>query len=152
MKIGDVITGIGAILFAFFIFYETRDFPAARGGELGPALFPKILGAVLIITGCIVVYRAFMARGEARKTNVGLRKIRNVVGTAGFRNVAVLIAATAIYIIVLGYLSFIVATMLYLFIVMKAFGVSIVRSLIFSPCITMFIFCLFSLALKVALP
>lgn len=152
MKIGDFVTGTGAILFALFIFYETRDFPPARGGELGPAFFLRLIAVFLIIMGCIVLYRALATRREGRKIKIGLNEIKNAVTTAGFRNVAVTILATLIYMVVLGHLSFIPATMLFLFIVMKALGVSIVKSLIFSPCITMFIFGLFSLLLKVVLP
>lgn len=152
MKIGDFVIAIGAILFAVFIFYEIRDFPPARGGEPGPAFFLRLIATLLILMGCIVAYRAFTRRGEGGKIKIGLNEIKYVVSTAGFRNVAVIILATAIYLIVLGYLGFIPATLLFLFILMKALGVSIVKSLIFSPCITMFIFCLFSVILKVVLP
>lgn len=150
MKIGDFVTGIGAVLLALFIFYEIRAFPLARGGEPGPAFFLRIIAVFLIIMGCIVVYQAFTTKG--RKTKISLNEIKNVVNTAGFRNVAVTIVATIIYILVLGHLSFIPATILFLFIIMKALGVSIVKSLILSPLVTMFIFSLFSLILKVVLP
>lgn len=152
MKIGDFVIATGATLFAIFILYEIRDFPPARGGEPGPAFFLRLIAVFLILMGGIVAYRAFTRRGEGRKIKIGFNEIKNVVRTAGFRNVVVTILATAIYLIVLGHLSFIPATMLFLFILMKVLGVSIVKSLILSPSITLFIFVLFSVFLKVVLP
>lgn len=150
MRAGDLVTGIAAIFLALFIFFETRGYPPPRGTEPGPAFFPMLLAGVLIIVGCIVIYQAFTA-DKGKKTGIGL-EAKKAIMTPGSRNVVVTLVATIVYIIVLGYLGFVPATLLFLFVLMATLGVPILKSFVFSFAATIFVFYLFSNILKVILP
>ena len=41
-----------------------RDYSWGRGGRMGPAYFPTILGALLLLIGIVSLVRAFAVRGE----------------------------------------------------------------------------------------
>lgn len=41
-----------------------RDYSWGRGGRMGPAYFPTILGALLLLIGIVSLVRSFTVRGE----------------------------------------------------------------------------------------
>ncbi len=67
MRANDTISGLVLIAVSAFMIYLTLDFPDFPGQKYGPALFPRILGAALILCGAILVFRGVSARraGEA---------------------------------------------------------------------------------------
>lgn len=67
MRANDAISGLVLIVISTFMIYLTLDFPAFPGQKYGPSLFPRILGAALILCGLILVLRGLSARraGEA---------------------------------------------------------------------------------------
>lgn len=62
MRTNDVISGLLLILLSLAMIALTASFPAFPGQKYGPALFPRILGAGLIICGVLIVARGLRAR------------------------------------------------------------------------------------------
>ena len=62
MRANDAVTGLVIILFAGIMVALTASFPAFPGQKYGPALFPRILGAGLIVCGAVLVWRGIVAR------------------------------------------------------------------------------------------
>ena len=62
MRTNDAISGLILIAASLFMIYLTLDFPDFPGQKYGPALFPRILGAALILCGGILIVRGLSAR------------------------------------------------------------------------------------------
>lgn len=62
MRTNDAISGLILIAVSLFMIYLTLDFPDFPGQKYGPALFPRILGAALILCGGILIVRGLSAR------------------------------------------------------------------------------------------
>jgi putative tricarboxylic transport membrane protein len=62
MRTNDAISGFVLILLASFMIYLTLSFPPFPGQNYGPALFPRILGAGLILCGAFLMIRGARAR------------------------------------------------------------------------------------------
>lgn len=62
MRTNDIISGLVLIALSAFMIFLTLDFPDFPGQKYGPALFPRILGAGLILCGVILVFRGNSAR------------------------------------------------------------------------------------------
>lgn len=127
-------------------------FPAARGTDFGPALFPRIIAAILAVLGALLLFRALRLR--AGLGNCASEAVADELTTtsAGMRNVAVTIVAIVIYIALVDRLGFIPTTLIFLFALMKTYGLTTIRSVVFSCLITGFVFVLFSMLLRVVLP
>jgi len=62
MRTNDIISGLVLIALSAFMIFLTLDFPDFPGQKYGPALFPRILGAGLILCGVILIFRGLSAR------------------------------------------------------------------------------------------
>ena len=62
MRANDAVNGAILILFAAIMIALTASFPAFPGQKYGPSLFPRLLGAGLIICGALLVRRGLQAR------------------------------------------------------------------------------------------
>jgi putative tricarboxylic transport membrane protein len=62
MRLNDAILGLGLILLAGWMIWLTTFFPAFPGQDYGPDLFPRILGAGIILCGAVLVARGIAAR------------------------------------------------------------------------------------------
>mgnify|MGYP000431801934 CR=1 FL=1 len=148
----DIVTGTGVIGFAIFVLAYSMRFPAARGTDFGPALFPRVIASILVFLGLLVLLQAW--RIHAGKVACAVEETGDglTASKVGMRNVMVTIVAIIIYIIVVGGLGFIPTTVVFLFALMKAYGLALVKSIVFSLIITGFVYVLFSMLLRVVLP
>jgi putative tricarboxylic transport membrane protein len=66
MRANDFVTGLILIAFATAMIAYTGTFPPFPGQKYGPALFPRILGAGMIICGVLLMLRGrrLLAAGE----------------------------------------------------------------------------------------
>ena len=148
----DIITGTGAIAFAGFVIGMSFGFPASRGADFGPALFPRVIAAILILLGTAVLLQSRKGRMQAQDGEARVPEDQHPLTSAGLRNVIITVAVTVVYIVVVEKLGFIPTTAVFLFVLMKMFGLSLGRSLLFSCLCTGFVFVLFSMVLRVVLP
>jgi len=148
----DFITGTGVIAFAIFVLVYSASFPAAKGTDFGPSLFPRVIASILLLLGALVLYRAARVRSGAQ-VQTGEAEVDSLAtSAAGMRNVLVTIAAVVAYILVVGTLGFIPTTIVFLFALMKTYGLSTLKSVLFACLITGFVYVLFSVLLRVVLP
>jgi len=148
----DAVTGIGVIVFAIFILVFSMSFPAARGSDFGPALFPRVIASMLVVLGALLLFRARRLRAGIGDCASEAVADELTATAAGMRNVAVTIVAIVAYIAVVDRLGFIPTTLVFLFALMKTYGLTTIRSLVFSCLITGFVYVLFSVLLRVVLP
>jgi putative tricarboxylic transport membrane protein len=59
----DVVGGLLAAVLGAAVVLHVRTFPELPDGQPGPALFPGIVGALLVLFGLALVVRAVLARG-----------------------------------------------------------------------------------------
>ena len=62
MRANDAVTGFVLIVLSLVMIALTASFPDFPGQKYGPALFPRILGAGLIVCGGILVWNGLIAR------------------------------------------------------------------------------------------
>ena len=148
----DVVTGAGVVAFAIFILVFSMHFPAARGTDFGPALFPRVIAAMLVVLGALLLFRARRLRAGIGDCATEAVADELTATSAGMRNVAVTIVAIVAYIAIVDRLGFIPTTLVCLFALMKTFGLTPIRSVVFSCLITGFVYVLFSMLLRVVLP
>jgi putative tricarboxylic transport membrane protein len=62
VRVNDAIAGLALIILALAMIALTASFPAFPGQKYGPALFPRILGAGVIICGVLIIANGLRAR------------------------------------------------------------------------------------------
>jgi putative tricarboxylic transport membrane protein len=62
LRANDVLSGLALIVFALAMITLTLSFPDFPGQKYGPSLFPRILGAGLILCGAALVRNGLAAR------------------------------------------------------------------------------------------
>ena len=151
----DIVTGTSSIILAAFILLQSMRFPLPRGGggDFGPALFPRVIATILLAFGAVVLIQAIRLRTRPAVECESDHLYEEITASFyGLRNVAITIVAMIVYISVVSEVGFIPTTLVMLFVLMKAYGVSILRSMLFSCLITAFVYVLFAILLRVVLP
>ena len=62
MRANDAIAGLVLIVFAVIMIGLTASFPEFPGQKYGPSLFPRILGAGLIVCGAVLMWNGMASR------------------------------------------------------------------------------------------
>lgn len=62
MRANDALSGLLIIVLSLAMIAITTTFPPFPGQDYGPALFPRILGTLLIVCGCALVWNGHSAR------------------------------------------------------------------------------------------
>jgi putative tricarboxylic transport membrane protein len=62
MRVDDALIGAVLIAFAVAVITYARTFPALGGMEVGPALFPTVIGGGLILCGIALIAQSGLAR------------------------------------------------------------------------------------------
>jgi putative tricarboxylic transport membrane protein len=116
MRLSDRASGLLALLLGLTVVLTARTFPDAPGQAIGPALFPSIVGVILIVLGV-----GLMA-GASRKGESGWGAIDPWIGRAVTRRSVIGVLVTLVawlgLIHPLGYLlasSFLLAGLMWLF-------------------------------------
>ena len=148
----DAVTGTSVVAFAIFVLVFSIHFPAARGTDFGPALFPRVIASMLVVLGALLLFRARRLRAGIGDCASEAVADELTATAAGMRNVAVTVVAIVAYIAIVDRLGFTPTTLVFLFVLMKTYGLTTIRSVIFSCLITGFVFVLFSMLLRVVLP
>lgn len=107
MRFNDAVFGVLLLVAAGAIFVVARGFPAMPGQDFGPALFPDLIAAGLVISGGVLIYTGVRrpefqgavelgewARSGGHLVDVGLVIGGLVVLIAVWDRVGFLIAAT----------------------------------------------------------
>ena len=114
----DRVIFVGTIILAGIYFWATERLPSLEIGDpLGPKAFPRLLGACLIITAIMLLLEIIRARKTApaaasqSRADYGAYKV--VAGAAAW---------TFLYFLVFEPLGYVIATMIYLVVLMAYFN------------------------------
>ncbi len=145
MKRNDIVFGSIFVALGIFIFSQTLFYPSLEKGHPGPGLFPNLLAVLFIIFGGVLILKArrLSASGEEEQVPPSARKVSNAFFVLG---------VIAVYVVVVDAVGFLVTSAVLLFLLMKKLGAPVVRSVIASICITLFINLMFLKILRVPLP
>jgi len=148
----DIVTGTVIIAFASFVLAYSSTFPPAKGTDFGPSLFPRVVAVMLLVLGAILLLHVWRTGAQIQLGATDTTNEALVSSVAGVRNVVVTIVAIVAYIALVDRLSFVPTTLVFLFVLMKTYRLTTLRSIVASGVITGFVYVLFSVLLRVTLP
>lgn len=148
MRLNDVVPGLFLILFAIAEIAYTATFPETFGQEIGPDLFPKIIGGGLIICGVLLIISGLAERDRVPLVTLG----DWASDRSAFRNLLLIPAALLFYIVASDWLGFIISSLIILVTLLCSFGVSLVAALAVAVATTFVIQGVFAHILLVPLP
>lgn len=144
MSRNDFYAGLIFIVLGITIIILTIDFPSLGERHPGPALFPNILAGLFIFFGLLLLIRGRQYLSLKKVVPEEIEKIN--IGNAFF--VLGLIVA---FMLLESNLGFLLTSSILLFLMMKKLGTSMIKSLVFSILITLFVYSLFYKILRVPL-
>jgi putative tricarboxylic transport membrane protein len=142
----DLVSGLLAAALGAAVVLHVRTFPELPDGQPGPALFPGIVGGLLVLFGLVLVVRAVLARGgPAADPGAG------VTARGWLRALAVLGLVVA-YMLLAETLGFLLTMGVLLFLLMWTLGARPLIAVLAAAVTTGFIFVVFEEVLLVPLP
>ena len=144
MKRTNIIFSIITMAFGAFVIFLTRSWPQSRNGVPGPAVFPRIIAAIIIACSAIALIRSLISKEEdINKVDYSSKDAIGVYITMG---------GLIVYIILLKYLGFIIDTIIMLSCFFAWFSKKkIVTCLLLSTISSIVIYVIFSKALNVSM-
>jgi putative tricarboxylic transport membrane protein len=149
LRANDILSGLALILFALAMIALTLSFPDFPGQKYGPALFPRILGAGLILCGAALVWNGLAAR------RAGAPWVELAPWTRDPRRVASLLLMLALllaYILASETIGFIPIALVFLLALFVWLGVRPIPAVLTAVLTTIAIHWFFSTMLRVPLP
>lgn len=144
MKRTNIIFSIITMAFGAFVIFLTRSWPQSRNGVPGPAVFPRIIAAIIIACSAIVLIRSLISKKE--DINKVDYSSKDAIG------VYITMCGLILYIILLKYLGFIIDTIIMLSCFFAWFSKKkIVTCLLLSTISSLVIYVIFSKALNVSM-
>lgn len=142
----DLVGGLLAAVLGAAVVLHVQTFPELPDGQPGPALFPGLVGGLLVLFGLVLVVRAVLARGEpAADPDAG------VTVQGRLRALAVLGLVIG-YLLLAETLGFAVTMGVLLFLLMLLLGARPLVAVLAAVVTTGFIFVVFEELLLVPLP
>lgn len=148
MRLNDTILGVLVLAFGLAIVVASRGLPDMPGQEVGPDLFPTIIGAGFILCGAFLAWRA--RKDWRTQAPVSFESWRG--GARKIVAVAWLIGGMIVYIAVFDWGGFILLSMIYTGGLMFILGVRPLPAVLWSLGLTLFVYELFTRMLYVPLP
>lgn len=144
MTIGDATSGLLAALIGVAVVVEALTFPPMPGQPIGPAVFPSIVGAGLIVAGAVLIVTSMRRRTA---TADALRD-----GTRPTLNFALVLVGLLFYAFAVNRLGFLLTAAVFLSVLFLAFGVRRARILPIAIAVTLVVHYAFYTLLRVPLP
>jgi putative tricarboxylic transport membrane protein len=114
VKINDALWGALFVLFGAAILWHVQGFPRIPGQNVGPALFPGVLAAAMLVCGAILLVSGMKARragGTAARWAVAPEWLRSRRHVLAF---VVLVASNVFYLLAVDRLGFLLTAFVYL--------------------------------------
>jgi putative tricarboxylic transport membrane protein len=147
MKISDTVVGASFVTAGALIVTGTLGYPTLDGGHPGPALFPRILGTLMMALGAGLALQGVRTR-DATQTVEWRRLHRNV----GVVNALFVLGGTLAYLGLVDRLGFLISGTLLLFLLMWRLRVPLLRAVIVAIVFNATVHFLFAKVLRVPLP
>ena len=144
---GELLISLGLIALGTFVFWETRSIAENQGyAQIGPRLFPYIIGCGLTLFGAVLAWQA-MAGGWR---NVPLDAAHERPDRAAF---AIITVGVLLHMAIIGWAGFVIASTALFVLVARGFGSRrIVRDAIIAVVLSIVVYLIFTLALGLSLP
>lgn len=145
----DLVNGIVAAGFAVFVYAEAGRF--AEGGaslSRNPALYPRILAAIVFAIGVILIVRAIIASVKARE---GVRQ-KSTTGENGMKYVALTAGLLVAYVGAIYLLGFVIPTLAFTLATPMALGTKFKTAVLVSIPMTAVLYVVFFIFFKVPIP
>lgn len=147
MRISDTLVGGGFVLAGVAIFAGTLSYPSLEGGHPGPALFPRLLAALMVVFGGALGRRGL--RERSRSERIGWA---GLLGSGAFVNALFVIGAVVAYVLLADRLGFILTAAAVSFVLMWRLEVPPLRALLVAAALALLVHALFVKLLRVPLP
>ena len=145
---GELLISLGLVALGAFITYETQTIAETQGyAQIGPRLFPYLIGGGLTICGAVLAWQALSGGWR----NVPLDQEGH--DAPDWMAFAIISAGVILHMIVIGWAGFIIASTLLFVLIARGFGSKrLVRDAIIAAVLATVVFFIFTLALGLALP
>jgi putative tricarboxylic transport membrane protein len=148
VHLGEVLISLGLIALGAFVVYETQSIAETQGyAQIGPRLFPYIIGAGLTLCGAVLAWQALSGGWR----NVPLDQEGH--DAPDWMAFAIISVGVILHMVIIGWAGFIIASTVLFVLVARGFGSKrIVRDAIIAVVLAVVVFFIFTLALGLALP
>jgi putative tricarboxylic transport membrane protein len=143
MKISDTLVGAGFVAAGALIVTGTLGYPTLEGGHPGPALFPRILGGLMVLFGGSLGLQGFRSPGAWASEWLRGRGLLNALFVLG---------GTIAYILIVDSLGFLPTASLILFGLMCWLHVRVITAAMVAVLLALGSYILFARILLVPLP
>ena len=145
---GEMLVSLGLIALGSFVIYETQSIAETQGyAQIGPRLFPYLIGIGLTLCGAVLGWQALSGGWR----NVPLDQEGH--DTPDWLAFAVISAGIVLHMIVIGWAGFILAALLLFVMVARGFGSRRpVRDVVIAAVLAVLVFVLFTYGLGLNLP
>ena len=124
MKLNDAVWGALFLLLGAVVLVHVQSFPKIPGQQVGPALFPGIVAAGLVVCGALLVLKGLAARRAAGGADARWVAFAPWVRERHYMLAFLLtIGVNVFYILAVGRLGFILVGTIYLAVLFWIFGV-----------------------------
>ena len=145
---GELLISLGLIALGMFVVWETRGIAETQGyAQIGPRLFPYIIGAGLTLCGAVLSWQALSGGWR----NVPLdQEEHDAPDWVAF---AIISAGVILHMAIIGWAGFIIASTVLFVLIARGFGSKrIVRDAIIAIVLAVVVFFIFTLGLGLTLP
>ena len=144
---GELLISLGLIALGTFVIWETRTIADPQGyAQIGPRLFPYIVGCGLTLFGAVLAWQA-MAGGWR---NVPVEQAHRRPDGSAF---VIITAGVLLHMAIIGWAGFIIASTALFVLAARGFGSKrIVRDAVIAVILAIAVFLIFTLALGLSLP
>jgi len=145
---GEVVISLGLVALGFFIVFETQSIAETTGyAQVGPRLFPYIIGVGLTLCGATLGWHAFTG---------GWRKVpldQEGHAAPNWSAFSVISAAIILHMAVIGWAGFVIAATLLFVFIARGFGSrQLLRDAIIAALLATTVFFIFTRGLGLNLP
>ncbi|MDR1731131.1 MAG: tripartite tricarboxylate transporter TctB family protein [Synergistaceae bacterium] len=145
MRFNDAVIGIAAIIFGLAVILHVRSYPSMGDGMPGPALFPTILGILLIVIGTLQIPRGIKSRAP-------FAALLPELTARGAGNILLTLAGVIFYIYASDSLGFLPTSFCVMFVLMLVLKGNFFLSAAVAAGATLCIYLIFVKMLMVPLP
>ncbi|MBM3364605.1 MAG: tripartite tricarboxylate transporter TctB family protein [Betaproteobacteria bacterium] len=148
MKLHDTLSGLALLLLALLIGWNASGFPEVPGQQIGPAVFPKALAALLALCAVLLILRGRQATTEQAWVQLGAW----LQSPLHRRNFLITLACLVFYVLASDFLGFLLCGIAILSVMFYALAVRPSRIAPLAVGLTLLIHTLFYKGLRVPLP
>lgn len=140
----DIWVGSCLSVLSVAIFLFARTYKGSGVSTYGPNVFPQFLAVMLFITSIMLIVNAVKGKSQTDLEGINL---------AGFIRTAITVGISIAYLIIMQFIGFFVATVIFLYTMITYLGQkSLITRIISSAAVSIIVYLIFKDFLKIPLP